>query len=147
MTVTYYSYTAEKNRIDKSGHMTQIGSASGVPVDAVDVITPSVLVEAAAPSGANYAYIDTFDCWYWITEITCDTGSQTIISMRRDPLMTFKTAIKNCKCVCDRTATPGKYTLFVADPKLRTNQYTHNETIPGSQIFGYNGRFILITTG
>lgn len=148
MDITYYQYTAEKNRIDKSGYMSQIGSASGVPVDAVDIVSPSVLIHAAVPSYANYAYVDTFDCYYWITEITRDTDTQTVLLLRRDPLMSFKDYILGCPCVCDRTAKQSKGTFYVDDPTLRTNQYTLNETKSfGVGMFDYNGRTLLMTVG
>lgn len=120
MTVTYYSYTAEKNRIDKTGALTQLGSASGVPVDAVNVVHPAVLIEASVPFGANYAYIDTFSSYYWITEVTCDTGNQTVLTMTRDAAMTFKDQIFECQCVCERST--YRYNGFINDPRYPTLQ-------------------------
>lgn len=149
MTITYYTYNAEKNRINKQPYLTQIGTATGVPVGSVDVISPAVLIEAAAPAAANYAYIDTYSSYYWISEISGDSTTQSVLTLRRDPLMTFKDQILACPCVCDRTADTSRGTFYVPDAALRTNQYTLNETISlsPSTIFGYNGHILLMTVG
>ena len=149
MTVTYYTYSGEHNRLNKTSYLAEIGSASGVPVGPVDVTSPTVLIEAAAPSAANYAYIDTFDAYYWITEISGDSDTQTVLSLRRDPLMTFASDILSCPCVCDRTAAAKKGTFYIQDPVLRTNQYTHNASfsLKPETILSYNGHILLMTVG
>lgn len=149
MTITYYTYNAEKNRINKQPYLTQIGTAAGVPVGPVDVINPAVLIEAAAPAAANYAYIDTYSSYYWISEISGDSTTQSVLTLRRDPLMTFKDQIFACPCVCDRTAKANKGTLYIHDPILRTNQFTLDGTLAlePTTIFGYNGHILLMTVG
>lgn len=149
MTVTYYTYNGEHNRLNKTSFLTEISSASGVSVGPVDVISPIVLIEAAAPAAANYAYIDTYDSYYWITEVSGDSDTQSVLSLRRDPLMTFYSDIKKCPCVCDRTAAAKKGTFYIHDPVLRTNQYTYNSAfaLKPEDILAYNGHILLMTVG
>lgn len=152
MTFTVYTYTGERNRLNKSEknasnqyiYLTKISEHSGTVRDMVDVVNPEILVQGDIKAG-NYAYIDSFSGWYWIMEKTVVREGLTSIRMKRDPLHTFQTQIRNSRCICDRSA--SKYTMYVRDPKMRTNQYTHNESISGSVLFSYNGKFLLITTG
>lgn len=151
MTITLYNYTGEKNRIDKTPYLTtltKVGEYAGKARDAVDVVSPAVAVAADITAG-NYAYLDTTGFYYWVESVNVLRHDYTILSLRRDPLTSFRSEIKACNCVCDRTAKASKGTFYVHDPVLRTNQYTLDETISlkPTDIFGYNGRTLLMTVG
>lgn len=131
MTVTYYQYTGEINRLDKTAHLTSLGSASGVPVAGVDVVHPSVLIEGAVPAGANYAHIDTFSRYYWIREITRDTNAQSVLQLDSDPLYTFQNQIRACSAICLRSE--QQYNADYPDPDyMREQSYEIQTKLLGS---------------
>ena len=155
MKITVYNYNAERNRINKDAasggnyiYLTTLGSYEGKARDAVDVANPSIAVAANVLTG-NYAYIDTTGFFYWIESKNVLRDNYTILSLRRDPLCSFKDYIKSCPCVCDRTADAARGTFYITDSALRTNQYTLDETISlkPNNIFSYNGHILLMTVG
>lgn len=150
MTITLYNYLAEKNRIDKTPYLTaaaKIGEYAGKSRDAVDVVTPEIAVNANITTG-NYAYIDTTGFYYWVEAKNIVRDGYTVLTLRRDPLTSFRSNILSCPCVCDRTAKASKGTFFVDDPSQRTNQYTLDSTHSfGVGMFAYNGRTLLLTVG
>lgn len=151
MTITLYNYTGEKNRVDKTPYLTQaatVGEYAGKANDAVDVVAPSVSVSANITQG-NYAYLSTTGFYYWVEAKNIVRNGYTVLSLRRDPLTSFRQQVKACPCVCDRTADAARGTFYITDSALRTNQYTLDETISlkPNNIFAYNGHILLMTVG
>lgn len=132
-------------------HLTKtLGTATtftGAVRGEIDMVSPIVTVAATITTHFNYAYLDDYAAYYWVREITVERKGLSIVQLERDPLMTFAADIRKCSCIAARTASAGKNTWYIPDPMIKQNQYTYDETIAGGSIFGYNGSFILITTG
>ena len=146
MTITLYN-VPEDNR-----HMTKTLGAgisfTGSPRGEINMVSPTITVNATITGTYNYAYIDTYGCYYWVGDITIERAGLSVISpLQRDPLTSFAAGVRACPALAQRTAAQGKNTLFIPDKMIKLNQYTFDETIAGADIFGYNGSFILITTG
>lgn len=98
-----------------------------------------------------------FDCNYFVAEnfiynVTSRnrmTAEAMEIIGRLDSVSSYWDAIKNCPCMCNRTADAARGTFFINDPVMRTNQYTLDETISlkPNNIFSYNGHILLMTVG
>lgn len=66
------------------------------------VITFSAPASAIAP--LNYAYIDTFQRYYWITDRKSLVNGVMELTLESDPLESFETQIKNCTATIQRSA-------------------------------------------
>lgn len=116
MNITFYTTSDPPNKLVKS--VTRIGSAAVTlaPTNEVSALNPVVVVARDDSFiNANYAYIDTFQRYYWITT-AIDTAGRLIVSGRVDYLMSYADDIKNCKATIVRAQQTG--TTFVTDDKL-----------------------------
>ena len=143
MTVTVYSYDGEKNRLDKSSFLGTGTSHAGTVRDSVDIVNPSILVQGDQISG-NYAYVDTFGAYYWIAEKTAVREGLTLLTMRRDPIQTFLSAIESAPCVVERSTNINNW--WVCDNKRPYEQYMINQYIHVGKV-GAPDTCILVTVG
>lgn len=82
----------------------------------IDVENPTIYVSATASYDKyNYCYIAEFGRYYFMK---CIGGnSQTLtFQCQSDPLMSFKSQIRNCPAVIARN--PWHWDLYIPDPKL-----------------------------
>lgn len=120
MNITFYSVTDSPNKLVKDlSHV--IGTSRALaPTGQINVLNPLVVVAWDAVNGdniinANYAYIDTFDRYYFIT-CGIDTAKRIVVSGKVDYLMSYANAIKQCPCTVVRSETAG--INYVIDNKL-----------------------------
>ncbi len=142
MTITLYSSTAEKNRLNKSAYLTQVASmTSGQLTEPSSLIDPVIVInsstnyfKADAAHPANYAYIPDFGRYYFIREVVSIAKDLWRVSLHVDVLMTYKTQIANCAGYLNRTANPTYADRGIVDTlKVQTG---------GSEIFeNYIGTF------
>ena len=127
MNITFYNVTDSPNKLEKDiTHV--IGSARALaPTGQINVLNPVVTVAWDNINGdsiinANYAYIDTFQRYYWIN-CGIDTAKRIVVSGKVDYLMTYAADIKNCPATIVR-AELGKPT-YVPDTKypIDTSRY------------------------
>lgn len=154
MTVTFYNVSDSPKKLVKN--LTNIiGTARALaPLGQVDVLNPVIVVawdntNSDKVINANYAYIDTFKRYYWITT-GIDTARRIVVTGKVDYLMSWAEAIKNCPCTVVR-AELGKPT-YIVDDKLPIDPkryYTHGEPFKTSPITFDNGlvnpQYIMIT--
>lgn len=92
------------NRIDKT--LTTVITATGTLRDGASILNPEVEIETALTEsmvGAiNYAYIEAFGRYYYVTDINTETNGLWIVSMHVDVLMTYKTEIRAQNAVVAR---------------------------------------------
>ena len=126
MTITFYTTADSPKKLVKS--LTPIGTARALaPLGQVDVLNPVIVVAWDNTNGdkvinANYAYIDTFKRYYWITT-GIDTAGRIVVTGNVDYLMSWAEGIKKCPCTVVR-AELGKPT-DVTDTKypIQPNKY------------------------
>lgn len=145
MTINLYNVPEGRNHISKTlgTPTTHTGAARGE----IDTVSPVVMVAATIRGDYNYAYISDFDMYYWIADITIVREGLTQIAMNRDPLTTFAAGVRACPCIAQRSGDLSKTTAFIPDSRVKSNAYTINQVRAASDIFGYNGKTILLTTG
>lgn len=149
MTITFYTTSSSPKKLNKT--LTPIGSAVALaPTSQVSVLNPVLIVDNVSGFiNANYAEIDDFHRYYWITT-AYDTSGRIIVSGKVDYLMSWAEGIKKCPCTVVR-AELGKPT-YIVDDKLPIDPkryYTHGVRFPQSPITFDNGlinpQYIMIT--
>ena len=104
MQITLGVYTGERAVLDKWAATTSKISYSGSVRGSIDVVTPIVTVNAQILTFYNYAYIDTYDSYYYITDLQNVTRDITNIVLSRDPLQTFSAGIKSSPAIAARAS-------------------------------------------
>lgn len=123
MTIKLYINRSDKNVLDKN--ITQVGSdITGTLRDDCSVVDPVIKVEglAANITGVNYAYIQEFNRYYYINNITC-TGPFFELNMHVDVLKTYAQEIRENKAVISRQQ--NKYNLYIQDGVFKTEAFPH----------------------
>lgn len=154
MNITFYENVKVDDRVvDKSAALaaaTKYEVQNGVLREEVDILSPSFNTTDNVPLGCNYAYIPDFRRWYYVTIEVIRTGIRRV-TMHVDVLMTWKDAIKQSKCVANRTAhqgTKGNINMFVPDKHLPMFTYTEDcIEILGSFATGWSGGAYVCTVG
>lgn len=102
--IVFSTNSSPVNRIDKA--LTTVITATGTLRDGTSILNPEVEIETALTEsmvGAiNYAYIEVFGRYYYVTDIKTETNGLWIVSMHVDVLMTYKTEIRAQNAVVAR---------------------------------------------
>ena len=92
------------NVVNKS--LTDVALATGVIKENTSIIDPVVLIDSTLASDilskVNYAHIEAFNRWYYVTDITSVSDHLWEISMHVDVLYTYKDKIKEQRAVVSR---------------------------------------------
>ena len=94
----------------------------------IDVVNPTIYISASASyDGYNYCYIEEFGRYYYMKAV--GGNSQTITyECHSDPLMSFKSQIRQCPAVIARN--PWHWDLYLPDPKIPVEARTISAVIP-----------------
>lgn len=88
MTIKFYSITAKRNVLNKTlGTSTDL---TGTLRDPCSLIDPDVLIESATVPAFNYAYIQDFGRYYFVTSIVAEQYNLFRVRMHVDVLMSYK---------------------------------------------------------
>lgn len=90
MTITLYNNSSEPNKISK--HLTPVSTAlSGSLRNESEMVNPVVLIEGNISSlqNANYARIESFGRYYYITEMKSVRNNIVELHLHTDVLMSF----------------------------------------------------------
>ena len=87
MNITLYINNSEKNKIGKN--LTNDFSLSGTLRDTTNIINPVILIELNEIGNYNYCYINEFNRYYFITDITVIRTGLFAISLIVDVLESF----------------------------------------------------------
>lgn len=154
MKITFYNVSDNPKKLEKD-ISNVIGSARVLePTAPVEVLNPTVVVNWDSTNGnlianANYAYIDTFDRYYFIS-CALDTAQRVVVSGKVDYLMSWADQIKACPATIVRAQLSGP--TYVIDNKLPVDPSqikTHGIDFPQTPITFNNGlinpQYIMIT--
>lgn len=106
------------------------------------VVTFSALASAIAP--LNYAYIDTFQRYYYITERKSLVNGVVELTLESDPLQSFKTEIGNCDAIIRRQENDANG--YLQDDQYNAMAYEAVATRPWTKSID-DFSFILMTVG
>lgn len=118
MQVVLYNYSGEAKVVDKSSYLTQVLSLTGEFKDAVSVLYPKLLLEVSSASNIffNYVYIAEMARYYYVTDIVLLSNTLVEVSLKVDPLMSYKTEILAQTAFVGRSESNG--TTYLYDSRL-----------------------------
>ncbi len=98
MNVTLYKTSDDMRKVNKT--LTTIGTQKTLTIyDSIDIISPVFVLDYNADLlTANYLYCGNLARYYFINDITLDSGKRMYISCSEDVLMTYRTQLLNCEC-------------------------------------------------
>lgn len=113
MNVTLYKTSDDINVMNKT--LTPITNPIAcAPTIACNTETPSIILTYnSAYLNCNYAYIDTFNKYYFVAPPTVQSGQRIKLDLTVDALYTYRESIKNCKGLAVRSESEGKPTAIV----------------------------------
>lgn len=105
---------------ESRGHLTKtLGTATtftGAVRGEIDMVSPIVTVAATIAGAFNYAYIDDFECYYWVREISVERTGLSVVQLKRDPTMTFYSGILSCPAIAGRNS--QKWSMWQGDNRF-----------------------------
>ena len=135
---------SEKNKINKS--LTAGVTLSGTLRNESNVVNPSIVINIENPTIYNYAYIEDFKRYYFITDyISLRTGIWQI-NLKSDVLMSFKDSILASNVLINNTETTGKNN-YLSGASWVSNCKAKTDILTFSQGLLTEGQYILITAG
>lgn len=153
MTINLYKYSGDRRALHKSANLTSEATLTGSLTEPSNVINPTIVVDSKKgeedffdPAVCNYAYIEEFNRYYFITEMTATTENIWRITMHVDVLMSYESQIAALDCYGIRTASYSKQTPDIVDaqaPFKACDWVTNYEFITFTDDDGW----VLITAG
>lgn len=144
MNIILYVNNSEKNKIGKT--LTNDFSLSGTLRDATNIINPVILIEISEIGNYNYCYINNFNRYYFITDITVIRTGLFAISLMVDVLESFKSDIKNLSVILLNTQNVGS-SNYLPSQVFRNNVKSKTDILNFPNGLNDSGEFILITAG
>lgn len=140
--IQFYKNSAEPNRVDKSGFLTLTNTINGTLRDECSLTDVSINIELNSVPTFNYAYIPSFNRYYFVTDITSIRNDLWEISMSVDALMTYKNGILNCTGFIDRNENINNANII--DKKLSVEQgYNYIQYKVNNTLLSSNPSFVL----
>ena len=144
MKIKLYYNPSENNVIGKT--LSEVTELDGNLRDSSDITNPVIMITSDTKPNANYAYIDSFNRFYFISEITAYRSNSFILKLKVDVLESYKEQIKKLKVVLSGTENTGKSMYLNSDIWIR-NVKDKTDIITFPNGLSENGEFILITAG
>lgn len=98
--IQLYNNISEPERIGKA--LSPTVSFTGSLKDQTSIINPTIIVDSSSVPSGNYARIDAFGRYYFITDISSVRNNLWEIKMHVDVMQTYETQIKNTTQMIDR---------------------------------------------
>lgn len=132
MVIKLYSNNSDTNRVDKTSFIVEKMTLNGTLREETSVMNPSIIVSSdSSILNSNYAYIELFKRYYFITNITSIRNGLWRIDLRCDVLMSFKDEIKNIKCLVARNE--NSYNPLLNDNKVIIQKNVNYEVVVSSE--------------
>lgn len=149
MQINLFICTAEKNRVDKSGFISNRFAIDGVIKNKTSVIDIVVTIQKNNPTyyNYNYMYVELFKRWYFITDIININGNMWEIHATCDVLYSFAYDIKNSYAIIDKSENEEISNLYFDDGSFIMDTRKDIELKPFSSGFNETGSYILICAG
>jgi len=149
MQISLFTYSKEKERINKTDYLTNRFPLNGFLKNVTSVKEPVILIEKTNPAlyGYNYLYIPDFKRYYFITDIKQIRTNLWEISAKCDVLFSFMADILTNKCIIDKAENSPDANLYLNDGSFVTDSRKYNEVIPFDSGLSLNGSYILICAG
>lgn len=137
MNITLYSFTKRKNSTKlPTGGTTYTGTLK----DNTSVVAPSITFSFSSFPAYNYAYIQEFSRYYWITDKTQVSNNIWVLSFKVDVLASYKTEIGSSSKYILRSA--SAYDGNITDIKYPTKAVVNAKRTTHAPFSG-TGRYLL----
>lgn len=144
MNIVLCENKSEKNKINKS--LTSGITLSGTLRNESNVVTPSIVINIDNPTIYNYAYIEDFKRYYFITDYISLRMGIWQLNLKSDVLMSFKDSILNSNSLINKTESVGKNNYLSGNNWVNSCK-TKTDIISFSNGLLNEGQYILITAG
>lgn len=125
MTIILYNNSSPSNYVSKS--ISVVETLNGVLRTPTSITDPVVTIERSNPTGFNYARIEEFGRYYFVTGISSESNSLISVAMHVDVLMTYKDGIKNMDAIIKRQE--NNFNLYLDDGMFKAYQNTKHKII------------------
>lgn len=147
MQISLFSSTAEKNRVNKSGYLSDRFAMNGNMKTTSSVLDPVIQVEKTNPSGYNYMYIEEFGRFYFINDVVSLHNNIWEIHAHVDVLYSWYDDIANMECVIEKAENFNDSNLYYDDGSIVMDCRKNIELKEFTNGFNTNGSYILICAG
>lgn len=121
MNIKLYKNLSEVNKLEKT--IQEIRKLTGTLKTSTSIVDPKIIIEISISDiirNVNYMYIQEFDRYYFIKNITSVRNGLWEFECHVDVLMTYKAQIKNHRAVIKRQE--NKWNLYLDDGIFKTYQ-------------------------
>lgn len=127
--ISFYNNTAEHNRVDKTNYLTLVSEINGTLREETSLTDLVITIQQSEVPTFNYAFIKSFNRYYYVTDIASVRNNLWEISLSVDVLMTYKEALLNCTGFIDRNE--NELSPFIVDNKraLEINEEVTTEFV------------------
>ena len=149
MQINLFTCTAERNRVNKYDYLSNRFAINGhikSPTSAMNLV---IEIEKTNPVlyKYNYLYIEAFDRYYFIDDITNVSRNRWIIHASVDVLYSFKNDILSMECVIDKVENEIDANLYLDDGSFVMDSRKYNQIKEFPSGLNQNGSYILICAG
>lgn len=102
MTINLYYMSCEKNRIHKANYLTFVALLQGTLKDSTSILTPAISLNLPEFVKFNYAYIPSFERYYFLTDMVSIKNDLWLIRLSVDVLYSFEDSILSNTALIDR---------------------------------------------
>ena len=144
MTINLYTNISEVNAVDKD--LTTLATLTGTLREQSSIIDPVITFSDidSYVSSMNYAYIQEFNRYYFITNVESIRDNLWKVSFHVDVLYTYRAEIRANSAIIERNE--NEYDLKLNDGLFRTQQNPRIEQFPFPS--GFNTwNFVLAVAG
>lgn len=114
--IILYKYNGERIRVNKKKYLTEIVNLKGVLRQSISIINPIIRIEYYNNFQFNYAYIPTFNRYYFIDNIDIIQMGVLELNMNIDVLMTYSNLISETYGICGQNQ--YSYDKFLIDENV-----------------------------
>lgn len=140
MIVKLYKTSSENEKVKKD--LTDEISLDGNMRESSSILNFALNVEHNDLSSYNYAYIEAFHRYYYITDITMVRTGLWRLSMRVDVLMTYKDQFLPLQAIVSRQE--RKYNLYLRDDNMKA--YNNSRIVTKKFPNGFKNELTVLLT-
>lgn len=125
--IVLYQMSCSKITVDKTEYLTEITTLSGTLRQSCNIVNPTIIIEMNDVPVFNYVYIEKFNRYYYVNDVTNIVNGIWQISLKVDVLNTYKDEIKDQQAIITRQETlQNKYiadNLIPVTSEVETTMY------------------------
>lgn len=147
MNVTLYRNINAPEEVNKENGLTQIGTAILFnEIGEINILEPDLLMAYDGNTNlltANYCFVDLFHRYYFIRSLTLTSARRLIADCYVDPLMSWKTQLKECNVLVVRNEFVGLNQIVDTSYPINPGDKSINRIMLPGEIPANNAQFIL----